>query len=85
MKVQENKKVAKQVKKLPAKIQQKYKELFKSLMSDGLQVGYNIEKLRYTKDHMRIKLDYSHRVGIYVKNNMIEVVTVCTRENFNYV
>jgi len=85
MKVKENKKVAKQLKKLQPKVIKKYRQLLSALKSNGLQVNYDISKLHYTQDYMRIKLDYSHRVGIYVKNNIIEVCTVCTRENFDYV
>ena len=82
MRIQENKKITKQLKKLPTKIIQKYNILLKELKSNGLQSICDMEKLKYNKDVMRIKLDYSYRVAVSFKGDIVEVLTVSTRENF---
>jgi mRNA-degrading endonuclease RelE of RelBE toxin-antitoxin system len=82
MRIQEDKKIAKQLKKLQPKIIQKYRALLKELQANGLQAKCDMEKLKYNKDVMRIKLDYSYRVAVSFKDNIVEVLTVSTRENF---
>ena len=84
MKVKEDKKVAKQLKKLQPKIQKKYEAFKKELAAKGGECSYEIQKLLYQKEYMRAKLDLRHRVALTVENGTWVILQVSTRESFNY-
>ena len=84
MKIKEDKKVAKQLKKLQPKIQKKYAEFKKELAAKGAACAYEIQKLHYQKEFMRAKLDLRHRVALTVQDGAWVILQVSTRESFNY-
>lgn len=84
MKIKEDKKVLKQLKKIQPQIRKKYDKLIKELKNNGTNTSFDTTKLLHDKSFYRIKLDYSHRVAIKLDGQVITVVKVATRENFNY-
>jgi mRNA-degrading endonuclease RelE of RelBE toxin-antitoxin system len=84
MQVIQDKKVQKQLRKLQPKVVKKYKQLINQIITNGLDITQSIEKLKFNKDVMRIKLDYNHRVGVTIIGDMIKVLTVTTREESNW-
>lgn len=91
MLIEENKKVKKELRKLPPQIQKKYNLLLKEIKSVNslyeLNPKWNMKKMGYDELIYRAKLDLSYRVGFY-KNEAtgsVDVIKVSSRENFDYI
>lgn len=91
MKVEENKKVQKELKKLPPHIQKKYMLLLSELKSIknlyDLNPKWAMKKMDYNPNVFRAKLDLSYRIGL-VKNQTtggFDIEKVSSREDFNYI
>lgn len=91
MKVTIEKRVTKELKKLPQPIQKKYKNFLNDLMLSHSLHNFNpkwsIGKLHNDNSMYRAKLDLWYRVG-FVKNEdtqSIQIIKVSSREDFQYV
>jgi mRNA-degrading endonuclease RelE of RelBE toxin-antitoxin system len=91
MKVIEEKRVSKELRKLPPHIQKKYTQFLKEVMISSslyhINQKWGVKKMDYDDNIYRAKLDLSYRVGLYKNETTgsVDVIKVSSRENFNYI
>jgi mRNA-degrading endonuclease RelE of RelBE toxin-antitoxin system len=89
MKITIEKKVSKELKKLPPHIQKKFKQLLNELVSTNRASDVNpkweIKKMDYNNSVYRCKLDPWYRVLITKCSDCYEVSKVGTRESVIYI
>jgi mRNA-degrading endonuclease RelE of RelBE toxin-antitoxin system len=90
MKIQIEKKVSKELKKLPPHIQKKYKQIISEILSVSnlynINPKWGMKKMDYDTNVFRAKLDLHYRIGFYKNETTqsLSIVKVSSREDFNY-